>query len=546
MKKKPSSDKLRGGYYTPEIISRFLSEWAIQEGTQSILEPSCGDGNILTEIVRRAASACSEATVTGVELLPDEATKARRRARAVDATVSAKVIVGSFFDSASTWLSKSQRFDAIIGNPPFIRYQDFPEHEQTVSFDLMRRLNYNPSRLSNSWLPFLAIASGLLSDDGRLAMVIPSELFQVNYAADVRARMAELFSRITIISFEQLVFPDIQQEVVLLLAERGGRGRRGIQVCELRSADDLASFVLPSARKSEVKPVDQASEKWTKYFLSTSEILLLRELRQRTDIPMLGKFIDIDVGLVTGNNDFFAISNEVVKEWKIQGDCIPLVGRSAALPGIVFRQEDLEEWTANGKNAFLFYPSFPYSTSALRYIRHGESLDVDQGYKCRIRREWFIVPSVWKPDVFFLRQADLAPRLVANESGAMCTDTLHRGRLLNGVSGRLLSTSFINSLTFAASEVGGRSYGGGVMTFEPTEVERLPLPILDQNAVDVLEIDRLVRQKRLFDALDLVDRELLINGLSISKKDVESLRSIWVKLSTRRRARKTRPTSLSG
>ena len=51
MKDKPSLQKLRGGYYTPNEITDFLSEWAIKSCEDQILEPSCGDGNFLIAII---------------------------------------------------------------------------------------------------------------------------------------------------------------------------------------------------------------------------------------------------------------------------------------------------------------------------------------------------------------------------------------------------------------------------------------------------------------------------------------------------------------
>ena len=50
MKLAPTDQKLRGGYYTPQPIAHFLCEWAIRKDTGSVLEPSCGDGNILSEM----------------------------------------------------------------------------------------------------------------------------------------------------------------------------------------------------------------------------------------------------------------------------------------------------------------------------------------------------------------------------------------------------------------------------------------------------------------------------------------------------------------
>ena len=37
-------DKLRGGYYTPPEVARFVCEWAITSSDSNVLEPSCGDG----------------------------------------------------------------------------------------------------------------------------------------------------------------------------------------------------------------------------------------------------------------------------------------------------------------------------------------------------------------------------------------------------------------------------------------------------------------------------------------------------------------------
>ena len=46
-------NKLRGGYYTPDKISEFIAEWAIRKTSDSVLEPSCGDGSFLSAITTR-------------------------------------------------------------------------------------------------------------------------------------------------------------------------------------------------------------------------------------------------------------------------------------------------------------------------------------------------------------------------------------------------------------------------------------------------------------------------------------------------------------
>jgi adenine-specific DNA methylase len=66
-KASPTHDKLRGGYYTPEPIADFVSDWVAKKAGSVLLEPSWGDGNILAFLAKHSSQAM------GVELFPREA-----------------------------------------------------------------------------------------------------------------------------------------------------------------------------------------------------------------------------------------------------------------------------------------------------------------------------------------------------------------------------------------------------------------------------------------------------------------------------------------
>ncbi len=90
------------------------------------------------------------------------------------------------------------------------------------------------------------------------------------------------------------------------------------------------------------------------------------------------------------------------------------------------------------------------------------------------------------------------------------------------------------------AEITGRSYGGGVLTFEPSEIRKLMIPMKNAELLDVKKIDRLIRTNNIESVLDLTDEILLMNGLGLSSSDVKMLRNIWVKLRERRLGRKER------
>ena len=137
-----------------------------------------------------------------------------------------------------------------------------------------------------------------------------------------------------------------------------------------------------------------------------------------------------------------------------------------------------------------------------------------------------------------LRQVADYPMLIVYNTDASSTDTIHRARLTTKIKPETIALSFLNSLTLAFSEITGRSYGGGVLTFEPTEIEEIPLPILNTAKIDIKLIDSLIRERKIDQVLDIVDQELLIKQLKFSKAEVQELRNIWKKLSNRRNNRK--------
>ncbi len=555
----PTYQKLRGGYYTPEPIARFLASWAIRSPADKVLEPSCGDGNVLVAAARRlqalgAASETLNQQLRGVELDPQEAAKAAHRLQLLGLSLSVNntIHIGDFFAHCqhdlfgekvlTLVLKERQHFDAVIGNPPFIRYQHFPENHRQIAFSLMEQAGLHPNRLTNAWLPFLVVGSLLLKEDGRLAMVIPAELFQVNYAAEVRQFLSDYYSRVTLVTFKRLVFKDIQQEVVLLLAERNHTPNGGIRAVELNDIKDLDTLIPARLDAIELKPMDHSTEKWTQYFLDSEEIRLLREMREHPGVTLSNQVLDVDVGIVTGRNTFFVLAQNQVESYDLEPYLERIVSRSAHLTGAIFGAAD---WQSNVKDqlpAFLFTPvDVPIEDlpkPLQEYITLGKSQDYHKGYKCRIRQRWYIVPSVWAPDAFMLRQVHAYPKLVLNTAQAVCTDTIHRVRFLDGADGEAVTAAFLNSLTFAFAEVTGRSYGGGVLTFEPSEAESLPLPLIGARYLDLEQIDKLLRKDDVEAVLEITDDVLLVQGLGLNRNQARRLRKIWSKLRDRRINRK--------
>jgi len=543
----PTVQKLRGGYYTPQPIARFLCEWAIRDHTARVLEPSCGDGSVLLEaanvlVERRKSKAGVGDLLTGIELDEKEAASCLRRLQERGITAGGTIVVGDFFERCKEMEAKGTRFDAVVGNPPFIRYQHFSEEQRNIAIQIMQTSGLRPNRLMNSWVPFLVGATRLLSEHGRLAMVVPAELLQVNYAAEVRRLLSDSYSRITLMTFRQLVFEGIQQEVVLLLGEKNGSERIGIRTIELDGIEDLVAYEHSDFSSEGLKPIDHSTEKWTQYFLTTKEILLLRRLKREPRVKRIAALAEVEVGIVTGLNEFFVVNRDRLRELELTRHTLPIVSRSPQLAGIVYSKSDWEASAEDNRPAFLLdLPNLPperLPAAARRYIAEGESKGFHEGYKCRIRDRWYVVPSIWTPHAFMLRQIHHYPKVILNRTNATCTDTIHRVRFHNGASREAFAAAFLNSMTFAFAEVMGRSYGGGVLELEPREAEDLPIPFDGAEQLDLKLINAMILAGDIEAVLNLTDSVLLQRGLGLPIEETRMLRGIWEKLRDRRNGRR--------
>lgn len=535
MKKPDKYNKLRGGYYTPQVISDSLVSLVVSKPTDKILEPSCGDGAFLKSaenmLLKLGLDRERIATqLIGVEIDENEAAKASSR-------TAADVRVGDFFKVSEKCIGQ---FDCVVGNPPFVRYQNVEKETRELAFEQMRREGFHPTRLSNLWLPFLAVSSLCLNENGRLAMVIPAELMQVDYSKEMRQWLMRYYARVSVVTFKRLVFDGIQQDVILLICEKRCT-EKGIRFLELDGVEDLPMLAKRLGR-SNTRHSSFSDAKWIRYYLNDAELSLLQELEECGNIPLASDLMEVNVGLVTGQNDFFLLDDVQVSSRGLADFVVPILSRTDRAPGLLFTKSDFERAAAMGKKVYMFHPAqqdFDALPDEVKlYIQYGEDKGYDATYKCRIRKRWFNVPESWKPEAFMVRQANLSTRIILNDAGAVNTDTLHKVRFKDGVNGQTVASAFQNSFTLLLSETIGRGYGGGVLTFEPGEARRLRIPLTGAEALDLSTLDELQRRGANKDLLNMVDKAVLKNGLGLTLSDIDILRNAWHKLSGRRLKRK--------
>lgn len=538
LKKDSSEQKLRGAYYTPLQLADAMVKLFASDSIHRVLEPSCGDG-VFLDSLRDTNLIDKIPFIHAVEIEPDEAEKVKSR---YADNLNVEVCNEDFFDFFKRIQGKTS-YDLILGNPPYIRYQYLKESQRVAQSQILSDNGMKANKLINAWVAFTVACVQLLSKHGKIAFVIPAEILQVAYAEDLRLYLSIHLAKITLITFKQLVFPGIEQEVVVFIGEKG-EAEKGIRIIEMNNLDDFKRLKL---QKNGFQKMQHVKEKWTKYFVNAEEMDLIQKLRTDKRFAKFSEYGIINVGITTGNNGYFSITEETSEQYQLSEVTLPLIGRSSHAHGIYFTAEDWENNKASGKRARLIcFPDIPYDEHPVKhkeYIKLGETNGEQEGYKCSIRDRWYIVPSVWVPDAFFLRRNNLYPKFVLNRCGAVSTDTMHRMKFNDDVEPENILLAYYNSISFAYTEICGRSYGGGVLEILPREMGNIILPKIEHidsslRANILTQIDQIVRNDDDIEkALDLVDQEVLINLLKIEPDICKQFRLIWKKMQKRRLGR---------
>ena len=528
--KDASAEKLRGAYYTPPAIASFILHWGINGGHDAdILEPSCGDG-VFLECMRDENMLFN--TVTAVEYEATEADKARALG-----LHDSEVINQDFHRFC---LDTEKRFDLVVGNPPFIRYQYYDANQQKLADKIFKNAKLKRTKLTNAWVTFVVGCTQLLRDNGKMGFVIPSELLMVKYAQQLRKYLAKTFNKINIISFENLVFEEIQQEVVLLLCEKNGTNEHKIEHIEVKDTEGLLALD-PHQLKFPSKDIDFHTDKWTYYFLDKKELELLNKVKNMTKIS---SFANVEVGITTGSNDFFTVPQSIVSMYQLEDYARPMVGRSVQVNSLCFTKSD---WRANvvseaKAHLLVFTPDAKEkgNDGVKAYLESGEAAKIDKGYKTSIRDYWWVIPSIKLSDALFLRRNNLYPKFVLNNAGAYTTDTMHRVFINEDVNKKAFVASYYNSLSFAFAEILGRNFGGGCLELMPSEVGGIYLPYREENEQIFDKLDEMLRKKATADEiLNYTDEIILHQGVGLSNDEVKLARSIWHKIINRRLTRET-------
>lgn len=486
-----TADKLRGGFYTPaplvDFVLRRLAPGGLADGAR-LLEPSAGDGAFLRGLSRLGQSP----SVTAVELVPEEATKARAELRRSGLTGT--VVTGS----ALSWTGRGE-YDAAIGNLPFVRFQFISAADRTAATRAVTANGMSDSGVGNLWIPMLVVALTRLRVGGRFAFVLPAECFTGVSAGRVREWLLRNHDDVKVDLFPPGSFPNVLQEVVVLSGQRSARPNAHTEIALIEHAQGHHEAGLLASEATVVRHRLQPSgASWTRLLLTGPQLEAYEVARGLAPVALLADLAKLEVATVTGANSFFSVNAETVAQHGLDPWLTPLLPRIRHATGLRFTTSDHDGLRASGTAAHLLTltadTKVPARSGLRRYLDIGEEAGLSERFKCRIRDPWYAVPGIKPSRLMLTKRSHHYPRMVLNQAGVATTDTIYRGEVVTGVSASALVATFHNSLTLLSAELEGRSFGGGVLELVPSEFKRLLVPNVPDMEHEIDRLDHLSRE----------------------------------------------------
>ncbi len=182
-----SHQKLHGKVYTPIIVvEKILNDCRYNNEKilgKSILDPSCGDGRFLTIVAKRIIHFSSKQNLKSnlekiygwdidasaiEECLKNLNTLIENHGISVDWNIKNTDSLRKITDKFN------QKFDYIVGNPPYIRIQHLNENDRKF---IQNNYKFCKSGSTDTYIAFFELCDKLLEKDGVCGLITPNTFF---------------------------------------------------------------------------------------------------------------------------------------------------------------------------------------------------------------------------------------------------------------------------------------------------------------------------------------------------------------------------------
>ena len=409
-------------------------------------------------------------------------------------------------------IMKAGGFDAVVGNPPYIRIQTLQETDPAV-VEYFKEI-YKSATQGNYdiYVAFIERVLGLLNKSGKLGYIVPHKFFNAQYGEPLRCLLSEGQHLNEVVHFgDQQVFEGASTYTCLFfLTKKPSTSFR------FRKVNDLVGWRdRQVCEEGEIESKKVTASEWS-FGVGTGASLMER---LKAAGPNLGSMTEIFVGLQTSADTVFlfkewkTVSGKVTRgfskelnEWvEVESALLKSVVRSGAIgrywsnpeAKVLFPYE-LEDGKAKLIPESRFAKSFP---KAWAYLNQNKSLLANREHGKFKASGWYqLYPKnldLWE------RPKLLVPYMIMESSACLDTDNTYFVNVTTGGFG-IVSTKREFSLKYLCGLINSRplnfylkqvstNFRGGYFAANKQFIKQLPIRAIDfKKPADKARHDKLV------------------------------------------------------
>lgn len=459
---RPAADRRpQGVTLTPRRIVEAMVRWA-ENRTKAlgnpgrIVDPGAGTGRFAMAAARRFP----QAEVIAVENDPDLLVLLRANLRLAGLADRVSIIAGDF---RALELGPADGPTLFLGNPPYVRHHRIAPEWKEWYAQTCARHSIAASRLAGLHLHFFARIADLGRDGDSGCLITAAEWLDVGYGAALRTLLANGLGgrEIHVLHPAAEAFPGTMTTAAITCFRIGRRASE----MRLRSVEEPSGLDrLEGGRAVSWSKLRQAP-RWSVWVRGAP--------RPAPGTIELGELCRVHRGQVTGGNRIW-IAGE-------QARGLP----EAFLKPTITRAEELirAEPLLEECGPLARVVDLPASLAALdraeraaveQFLAWAKEAGAADGYIARHRSPWWAVRLAPPAPIVCTYMARRVPAFVRNRAGARLLNIAHGIYPRETLSEEDL-LRLVAALRGSVRRDQGRTYSGGLIKFEPREIERIPI-----------------------------------------------------------------------
>lgn len=457
-----------GQFFTPSSVAGLMAKWVMKHKPKNILDPAFGLGVFYDEINKIRSS--RQSLFTGYEIDNHILTyfDSRHNGNGL------RIINDDYLEADISG------FDAIICNPPYMRFQKFLTRHDVLP-KIEKKIGRKLVGYANIASVFLVKALKELNANGRLAFIMPFEFFNAGYGREIKNNLLEtnLLKQIIIFSNEKTIFPDAITTVCILFCKKNDKDD-GIKITLIEDADklnqipDISGFYQHKINKVQLP----YHKKWTPIIYS-----LVSDQQIPIGFCRLSQYGSFKRGIATGANEFFALTRSKIEGLNLgRNNLCKCITKSPQIKKPIFTEDDFYSLYKTDKPVYCLNVQDHQKPEVRNYLRLGEKSGYHKRYLTRARTPWYKIEYRQPAPILFGVFNRGRLKVIRNFTQAVNFTCFHS--FYPNIFGELLTDKlfiyFLSDIGQDILKTNKRSYGNNLDKFEPGDLNESLCPTREQ------------------------------------------------------------------